>query len=69
MNSFQTPMIEVALYNQRRYRYGLVKPMEVRSILLRHFRAANWLHRADLEALIPDFIRLAEIQMNADVKL
>ena len=28
---------------------------------------ANWLHRADLEALIPDFIRLAEIQMNADV--
>ena len=28
---------------------------------------ANWLHRADLEALIPDFIRMAEIQMNADV--
>lgn len=28
---------------------------------------ANWLHRADLEAQIPDFIRLAEIQMDADV--
>lgn len=49
-HSFQTPMIEVALYNQRRYRYGLVKPAEVRGILLRHFRPANWLHRASARA-------------------
>lgn len=28
---------------------------------------ANWLHRADLTALIPDFIALAEVQLNADL--
>ena len=28
---------------------------------------ASWLHRADLAALIPDFIRLAETQLNADL--
>lgn len=28
---------------------------------------ASWLHRDDLTALIPDFITLAETQMNADV--
>lgn len=28
---------------------------------------ASWLHRADLTALIPDFIALAEVQLNADL--
>lgn len=28
---------------------------------------ANWLHRADLTAVIPDFIRLAEVRMNSDL--
>lgn len=28
---------------------------------------ANWLHRADLTALIPDFITLAEARMNGDL--
>ena len=29
---------------------------------------ANWLHRSDLTALIPDFIMLAESRMNADIE-
>ena len=28
---------------------------------------ANWLHRADLTALVPDFISLAENEMSADI--
>lgn len=30
---------------------------------------ANWLHRADLTAAIPDFIRLAEARMNNDLDI
>ncbi|MDE2100268.1 MAG: hypothetical protein KGL39_23660 [Patescibacteria group bacterium] len=29
---------------------------------------ANWLHRTDLTALIPDFIALAEARMNGDIR-
>jgi len=43
--SFQTPLVEIAVYNESRYRYGRVKPGEVRTILLKHFRPAGWLKR------------------------
>jgi NADH-quinone oxidoreductase subunit F len=38
--------VEVAVYNEGRHRYGCVKPGEVRSILLNHFRPAGFLARA-----------------------
>ena len=28
---------------------------------------ANWLHRADLTAVIPDFVAIAEARMSADL--
>ncbi len=43
--SFQTPLVEVAVYNESHYRYGRVKVGEVRQLLLKHFRPANWLKR------------------------
>jgi len=36
--SYRTPMIDIVLSDGRRFRYGLVKPEDVREILLRHFR-------------------------------
>ena len=58
--SFETPMIEVSVYNQNRHRYGLVKTTDVRGILLKHFRPASWLRRTGatvfhlLETLLTD---------------
>ena len=43
--SFQTPLVEVAVYNEARYRYGRVKPGEVRQILGKHFQPASWFKR------------------------
>ena len=43
--SFETPMVEIAVYNLGKYRYGLVKPTDVRGLLLKHFRPASWLRR------------------------
>ena len=56
--AFQTPLIEVALYNQPRHRYGLVKSGEVRSILLRHFKPAGWFRRTSSKIfhLLEDFL-------------
>jgi NADH-quinone oxidoreductase subunit F len=48
-HSFQTPLIEVNLHAQGRYRYGLVKPGDVRAILLRHFHPSTWLRRAQAQ--------------------
>lgn len=45
-NSFQTPLMEVALQDQRRYRYGMVKLTDIRHILLRHFKPVNWFRRS-----------------------
>lgn len=44
-NSFQTPLIEIALQDQTRFRYGLVKPADVRPILLKHFKPVDWFGR------------------------
>lgn len=56
--AFQTPMVDVVLYNQPRHRYGLVKPGEVRSILLRHFKPASWFRRTSSKVfhLLEDFL-------------
>lgn len=48
--SFETPLIEVSVYNQSRHRYGLVKTTDVRGILLKHFRPASWLRRMGANA-------------------
>ncbi len=37
--SYQTPMVDIAMSDGRLFQYGLVKPDDVRDILLRHFRA------------------------------
>jgi NADH-quinone oxidoreductase subunit F len=73
-SSFQTPLIEVALGTDNRYRYGLVKPVDVRSILLRHFRPANLLRRARakvfnlLENLLTDEAWAPPTRFSADVR-
>ncbi len=36
--SYQTPLVEFVMADGQRFRYGLVKPQDVRNILLRHFR-------------------------------
>jgi NADH:ubiquinone oxidoreductase subunit F (NADH-binding)/NADH:ubiquinone oxidoreductase subunit E/NAD-dependent dihydropyrimidine dehydrogenase PreA subunit len=43
--SYETPLLEVQLYNENRYRYGKVDPVDVRDLLLRHFRPTSWLKR------------------------
>ncbi|MFV1994283.1 MAG: NAD(P)H-dependent oxidoreductase subunit E [Verrucomicrobiales bacterium] len=44
--SYQTPLVEVSVYNDKRYRYGQVGKGDVRALLLRHFRPASWARRA-----------------------
>jgi NADH-quinone oxidoreductase subunit F len=74
-HSFQTPLIEVALHDQRRYRYGLVKTGDVRGILLRHFRPANWFNRARasafhlLENLFTDEAWEPPVRFSKDVRM
>ncbi|MBN1673071.1 MAG: NADH-quinone oxidoreductase subunit NuoF [Kiritimatiellae bacterium] len=36
--SYQTPLLEIALNDGRRFQYGMVQARDVRAILLRHFR-------------------------------
>lgn len=45
-HSFQTPLVEIALQDESRFRYGQVRRDDVRGIVLRHFTPTNWLHRA-----------------------
>ena len=39
--SYQTPLIEIALDDGRSFRYGMVKPEDIRRILLRHLRPSG----------------------------
>jgi NADH-quinone oxidoreductase subunit F len=39
--SFEAPLLEVALADGRLFRYGRVRPPDVRAVLLRHFRPAT----------------------------
>jgi len=48
--SFETPLVEIAVYNQGRYRYGHVKTTDVQTILMKHFRPASWLKRMGAKA-------------------
>ncbi|MDC0325798.1 NAD(P)H-dependent oxidoreductase subunit E, partial [bacterium] len=41
--SFETPLVEVVVYRDRKYRYGKVRPDQAGEILLNHFRSAGWL--------------------------
>jgi NADH-quinone oxidoreductase subunit F len=43
--SYETPLLEVQLYNEDRYRYGKVDPVDVRDLLLKHFRPTGWVKR------------------------
>ncbi len=43
--SFQTPRVEISLMDGNKYRYGMVKPTEVRDLLLRHFQPASLMRR------------------------
>ena len=58
--SFETPLVEISIYQRGRHRYGLVKPTDVRALLLKHFRPASWLRRTGatvfhlLEKLLTD---------------
>ena len=48
--SYETPLVEFALYNDHRYRYGKVDPADVRELLLRHFQPATWWQRTRARA-------------------
>jgi NADH-quinone oxidoreductase subunit F len=60
--AYQTPLVDIVMQNgdRRRFRYGRVKPENVRDILLRHFRPGTFRHRAGaavtrmLERLLTD---------------
>ena len=56
--AFQTPLVEVVVYNESRYRYGRVKPGEVRQILTNHFKPASWFKRtgARIYQLLDDLL-------------
>lgn len=43
--SFQAPLVEVSIRNDRRHRYGQVKEGECRQILLNHFKPVRWAAR------------------------
>lgn len=43
--SFQTPLVEVAMQGERRYRYGQTRAGDCRQILLNHFKPAHWTKR------------------------
>lgn len=48
--SFVTPLVEVALYNDECFKYGMVRPDEVQTILLKHFRPAGFFKRMQAAA-------------------
>lgn len=48
--SYETPLVEFALYNDHRHRYGKVDPADVRELLLRHFQPATWWQRTRARA-------------------
>jgi NADH:ubiquinone oxidoreductase subunit E len=72
--SFDTPLIEFQLYNDHRYRYGKVDPVDVRDLLLRHFRPATWWKRAGarvfhaLETLFTDESWMPPTRYSQDVR-
>ena len=44
--SYETPLVEVVVYRDRKYRYGKVKPDQAGEILLSHFRSAGLVKQA-----------------------
>ena len=72
--SFDTPLVEFHLYNDNRYRYGKVDPVDVRDLLLRHFRPASWWKRAGarvfhlLETLFTDESWVPPTRYSQDVR-
>jgi NADH-quinone oxidoreductase subunit F len=73
-HSFQTPLIEIALQDQNHFRYGLVKPEDVRAILLKHFTPTTWLRRAGasvcqiLERIFTEEEPVAPVRFSKDVR-
>ncbi len=73
-HSFQTPLVEIALQDQSRFRYGLIKPEDVRALLLRHFSPASWLKRAQarvfqtIENLLADQPAPPPVRFDANVR-
>ena len=72
--SFQAPMIEIVEFNQGKHRYARVKPEDVRSILLGHFRPAGWFKRAGsvffqlLEQFLTDDSWIPPTRFSKDVR-
>lgn len=72
--SFETPLVEFQLYNDHRYRYGKVDPMDVRELLLRHFQPTSWWQRTRarvfhaLETLFTDESWVPPTRYSQDVR-
>ena len=72
--SFDTPLVEFHLYNDNRYRYGKVDPVDVRDLLLRHFRPTSWWKRAgahvfhSMETLFTDESWVPPTRYSQDVR-
>ena len=73
-HSFQTPLVEIALQDGSRFRYGQVRCDDVRAILLRHFKPTNWFHRAGarvfqiLENTFTDEANSSPIRFSPDIR-
>lgn len=72
--SHQTPLVEIFVANDRRYRYGRVKPDDCRTILLQHFAPASLPRRAGamifsaLETLFTDEAWTPPTRFDANVR-
>ena len=64
--SFQAPMIDIVT-NGRTFRYGLVRPRDVRSILLRHFRPVRTSGR--LKAAVTGILETIYSDENRDIEI
>lgn len=73
-HSFQTPLVEIALQDESRFRYGQVRRDDVRAILLRHFKPTDWLHRAGarvcqiLENIFTDEANSSPVRFSPDIR-
>ena len=72
--SFETPLVEIVVYRDRKYRYGKVRPDQAGELLQNHFRTAGWLKHAGgrlmgwLEKLFTDEAWLPPTRYADDVR-
>ena len=72
--SFSAPLLEVYIFNEDTYKYGRIRPEEVRQILLNHFQPASFFKRTQavfyryLEHLLTDESWDPPIRFSTDLR-